>query len=608
MKKRNLTVLASSALLAACLVSAPAMLNANADGSFFQMVDGATIRTTPENPGIRFSATMSSDVYSSVVAENSGKSFGMLVVPTDYLAGATDTDGDGVKNYVEYVSANYKKEVGGERVVLGLMEDLTAYSYDVNKDGTNDICISGAVTGMQFNNMNRDFTGIAFIKTVGTEKTTYKYATTLTGEYASRNITYVASAASLDPDNAAFESTLTGFVQAGVKLAAGLAETDAMPEVSATLLNGKTTTSDIEDVKLEAALSVNDQALAIELAYAWASNNETALAIDKTKGYAIPQDVSEAAEAKVTYTVGGLEAYTTDVTVNVFSQYEDVKQYYNMEEENATDGAGVTDFAAQANAKVSVLEGKTLTYGVWSSGEHMTDIEADMNADGKLSTADMIEFRNYALTAYVMTETGRKVGAYACVAQPFKLSTVISTGAFTINDTYLNNVAYLSNGGAFFNNRTYSVSTSFTYTNGNNQEQTVTDTLMHFVSGYASGGVHLYFPSDYEVGILEYVRNAGYTLKMNKWQNDNTSGSGNVTCYYRTGTTYGDLSTSSTSRASINLQYKWYNTVALDWDGYLTSLKADSAGVTDKKQKALLYFKTTGTGSYYFSNIYFVKA
>ena len=428
MKKRNLTVLASSALLAACLVSAPAMLNANADGSFFQMVDGATIRTTPENPGIRFSATMSSDVYSSVVAENSGKSFGMLVVPTDYLTGAEDTDGDGVKNYVEYVSANYKKEVGGETVVLGLMEDLTAYSYDVNKDGTNDICISGAVTGMQFKNMNRDFTGIAFIKTVGTEKTTYEYATTLTGEYASRNITYVASAASLDPDNAAFESTLTDFVQAGVKQAAGLAETDAMPEVSATLLNGKTTTSDIEDVKLEAALSVNDQALAIELAYAWASNNETALAIDKTKGYAIPQDVSEAAEAKVTYTVGGLDAYTTDVTVNVFSQYEDVKQYYNMEEENATDGAGVTDFAAQANAKVSVLEGKTLTYGVWSSGEHMTDIEADMNADGKLSTADMIEFRNYALTAYVTTETGRTVGAYVCVAQPFKLSTVISTG------------------------------------------------------------------------------------------------------------------------------------------------------------------------------------
>ena len=185
------------------------------------------------------------------------------------------------------------------------------------------------------------------------------------------------------------------------------------------------------------------------------------------------------------------------------------------------------------------------------------------------------------------------------------MSTVISTGAFTINDTYLNSVAYLSQGGAFFNSSTYSVSTSFTYTNGNNQEQTVTDTLMHFVSGYEGGGVYLYFPSDYEVGILEYVRNAGYTLKMNKWQNDNTS---NVTCYYRTGTTYGDLSNSSTSRASTNLQNKWYNTVALDWDGYLTSLKAASAGVTDKKQKALLYFKTKGTGSYYFSNIYFVKA
>lgn len=605
MKKRNVALAITGGIMALSLALVPATIQETSaqTTSYFKMVDGASVRTVAENTGIRFMATMSEDVYTQV-NNNANKSFGMIIVPEEYLDGCTDG------KYVEYLTENYittDEETGEVVNQSGVIYDLDAYTF---KEQT---CISGAITNLQYKNLNRDFVGIAFIKTVDGETATYEYAQAQGETYDVRNVVYVSSVAYTNPeDYAKAGEVLKGFVENGVKQSAGLAETADMPEISVEL--DKTSVSYFENTPVNAVYKVNGNVLDIDLcsSYEKVSGNaslKNGNVISATSLNISPNNFAEYFSNGFTLSVSVPALNLVEETnVAISCDYDALasleKTVVNVQESfdmasylagkvSLKDGHSFDKFIYYNNGKVHTIN---QTNGVFDVNESM-EMTAVKESE-TLEIVDAVKGQNErTLVAYVQGANGNTLQLVNIPVVFFELNTVLERGVFKIDETYLETVKSSSSGGALLNSPA-TISTSLTYTNGNGKEATVTDTLMHFVSAYSGGGVHLSFPSDYEVSVLEYVRSKGYTLAINKWQNDNTS---NVGSYWRTGTAGGDLSNSATARAHFNMQNKWYNSNAIDWDGYLTSLKA-----TTNKEKAMVYFQTVGTGNYYFSNIYFV--
>lgn len=198
MKRRNILVALCSILALSCVsLGGIALNNASAEETQkFEMRYGASARMVKDKSGLRFQATVDETTASTVVADES-RSFGMLIVPTDYITDEILTAKTFVEDLTEVCTSkgttltNIETTKAGDEIVPYLDDDGNYYF--------------NGVINVSYNNTNRDFTAIAYIKTVNANETvTYEYAEFSkaedgTGEASylnnSRSIAEIASAA-----------------------------------------------------------------------------------------------------------------------------------------------------------------------------------------------------------------------------------------------------------------------------------------------------------------------------------------------------------------------------------------------------------------------------
>lgn len=184
-RKIAVMILAACLMFCASLALVTSANSVKADDSLnsFRMAEGAFLRMAKETHGLRFLAQMDKTLADEVAADKT-KSFGMIIVPMDILNKYSITD-----NYIEQLNVN-----GLTDDKLCLINDLTAYNH--TQYGW---CVSGAIIGIRYGNIDRDFVGIGYVKTVNSAGSvvSYKYAQANLNDIA-RNSAEVASYAYTD--------------------------------------------------------------------------------------------------------------------------------------------------------------------------------------------------------------------------------------------------------------------------------------------------------------------------------------------------------------------------------------------------------------------------
>ncbi len=282
--KRKVLFLAASLAFTGALSAGALAANVTAkaegwDDLTLTMTKGASARLSEES-GLRFKATLKN------YDETDGVTYGMVIVPVDYLTDMTfDND------YVEKLNAEY-----------GAGNYINAQVLPTEEDG--NTIIQHSITSIKTGNYDREFFGIAY----ATDGTTYKYATPNDNE---RSITYIASCALNDvkytPDvlddatKSLYENNetlLTEFVETGISNAGGITPT----------LSGESNlyTGDIKELSLSGADKV-------ELEWIWSSENEEVATASAGSVAAI-----KAGSANVSVKCAGL--YEETLAVNVTNE------------------------------------------------------------------------------------------------------------------------------------------------------------------------------------------------------------------------------------------------------------------------------------------------
>ena len=188
MKTMKKILCSTLALVGVCAFSGGLAFAASADttiqieGNAFEMQYGASVRTA-EPAGIRFTALVGKDVYNEV-SSDPNKDFGMFIVPDSYMEdyeAYIDSNPNYAGKYYEYFSEQKK------------MIDFT-YTPDQLTEKDGGYLMRGALSNVLFENLTREFVGVAYIKTTTGNDIIYEYAEFDRVDNA-RSISYVASAA-----------------------------------------------------------------------------------------------------------------------------------------------------------------------------------------------------------------------------------------------------------------------------------------------------------------------------------------------------------------------------------------------------------------------------
>ncbi len=153
-----------------------------AQASTFAIKEGAAVRIT-DPYGIRYTATISKDNYDTIASSYESVEYGVLICPTDLLAGKT-LDFDTRDGLVPGNAAAGEIEFGYVKATPILDEKTNVYT------------LKGSLVGIKEENLSRPFTGKAYIKATDAEgNVSYAYTSD-----ESRAIYTVATYAVNDPD------------------------------------------------------------------------------------------------------------------------------------------------------------------------------------------------------------------------------------------------------------------------------------------------------------------------------------------------------------------------------------------------------------------------
>ena len=160
------------------------------DVSSFVMENGAGVRVSGD--GLRFSAEMDKTTYDAL--ETKGASYGMLIVPENYLTeGYELTEENVFKNNKFYFEDVNETPEDGRRPMINLNR---ASLSDKDEDGKMEIY--GAMTDIGTANIYREFVGVAYVQVPVTDGETtsyeYKFASFFGGDIQNntRSMYYVA--------------------------------------------------------------------------------------------------------------------------------------------------------------------------------------------------------------------------------------------------------------------------------------------------------------------------------------------------------------------------------------------------------------------------------
>ncbi len=183
--------------------------------SSFAMMDGASVRLDADDPGIRFSATMSVSEYQGLV-ETYGENnieFGTFIMSANY-----ENKVDSIANPDVYFGANptfgwYIDDttyVGGQTQILQMDSDV--YEYTDTKTNKTFMRVNGAVNKILPQNLMREYVGISYIKVTEPTTSTVEYKMATLQEDRARTVIYVAQQATENPEYASSQTVLENFV------------------------------------------------------------------------------------------------------------------------------------------------------------------------------------------------------------------------------------------------------------------------------------------------------------------------------------------------------------------------------------------------------------
>ena len=251
---------------------------------------GAKIRTN-DPIGIRFGAKIAD--YNV----DNGYKYGMMIIPTDYLTT--------YKSQIEAADYNYVKAFADNNVSV---ENMPCYvnTGDSDSDGIVENYIQGSLVNIKYANLNRPFTGIAYIYDETTD--TYLY----TSASVSRSVSYVASVAMFDyQETDAIYAGLKKYVNGGINQKNGVAEENGYETAAFTLDVEETLSLDFGGEVVSKNLNVV-QSPAMGYCVRYTSENEAVAKVD-ANGNVIPVAVGE-----TTVTV---KCLNVEKTVNVTVDY-----------------------------------------------------------------------------------------------------------------------------------------------------------------------------------------------------------------------------------------------------------------------------------------------
>ena len=265
-------------------------VDVKADSSSFMML-GGSIRLNATTPGIRFQASISDDYYQAIANPESETYdatavFGMMIAPVDYMAGIDASD--------DYIVELSKKDL--------TVSPIIHYSQPWQKTAEEgepvdtNWYINGSISNVRYENSNREFFGIAFMRTGEEGSYVYTYPELESIDAMTRSMSGIAIMAREDTEHTYSEDQYTiidKYIARGVNLANGEA-LDATPNVTVSMSNARSMFLVGETVELSASFAPN--ALDLKLTYE-SSNPEVA----KVTGNTV--EILKAGEAEITATV-----------------------------------------------------------------------------------------------------------------------------------------------------------------------------------------------------------------------------------------------------------------------------------------------------------------
>lgn len=189
--KKNIKKAVTGSLLSVCSLLVAAgfgsinSTTAQASGSTFEMIGGASIRIdtnaadTVDERGLRFSSEISVAEFEALDDNGGTVTAGTFIMPYDYIAknGALNAQTCfGVGGNAVY-TWNGKTEVGGTKQILHIaaLPYKTASQADANVEVYR---INGSVVTMKEENLNRSYVGVSYIAVKEGDTVTYKFAET----------------------------------------------------------------------------------------------------------------------------------------------------------------------------------------------------------------------------------------------------------------------------------------------------------------------------------------------------------------------------------------------------------------------------------------------
>lgn len=185
-----ISLILSLSLFAAVTIK-PAKVNADAPSDFY-MLSGAQAKINADaKSGLRFHAVVSDTTYDAVIAD-ANKSFKFFIFPVDVMtANNVSTEYSSSYDYIEQINSRASSYVANYPIATAEVAEGTAVYESGALVGYELKC---SLTSIKYNNLSREFFGLAYIDYNNAGTHTYTYASFTSGENM-RSIVYVASAA-----------------------------------------------------------------------------------------------------------------------------------------------------------------------------------------------------------------------------------------------------------------------------------------------------------------------------------------------------------------------------------------------------------------------------
>ena len=418
-KKRSFFL--AGVLALACMATGAALINenvsANADGTGFEMISGASIRIADDGKyGIRYTASLgitSEDAIASTYGADS--TFHVMIIPKVYYEDYLAELAAGADYYQTLYNALYNEQTNPEPYIATMKAEPFLPSATQTQLAQGVYHVQGSLTSLQYNNLNRDFIGLAYYQYEegeGDEAVTKRVYAELPESGVSglaRDIVNVASKAlnaGEYADGSDEDNVLDGFIRQGINQAKGVSAENKDQSVDTELTAISVPTSKKTLYKAEMKLTAENLPANVDIAVEWkAADEQTVIDADKAEnGVVAPSKFGETTmTAKIlgkTYTTTVKSLKANDWKFDIDAEYAN---YYDF---TSTTVSSAEDAPEEVTGDIFSRTSNSTTI---SDGTLKIKFNGDPSAAGVTFAVENLLDSSYVEGNYVYTQMRMKV-------------------------------------------------------------------------------------------------------------------------------------------------------------------------------------------------------